>query len=462
MVMKRMLNNIVACFLIVASTLMPAPMAQAQVVHAADLAGLLVVLGQLRQSLDGVINTVDAESAARINQLKTVVDGTIGEVDKVIKDGFDKAQITETKLFSDVNDVVERTNQELESKGYLAYIGVNSTLVNVATTLEGIPFVKVKPYLFATSPLRLSPDANDRLVSFYGHFPDIDKSHPASVEVEMSGVGKKHIELGKYVGNQLGFELPGEYVKEGQFVEMLVSIPTVKYYVWHTTEDIRARMYVEKRDVFSFDVNAYQENPALWATVVASSERQERADSNRTSNIQTLTARDLFSTLVNDDTTYDMGTATFISIGHHEDQSGPPCHCGCNGGSAAFSGFDANTVSFALSAPNCGAHMCSVFDSCGGGGTNANIWLKPTFKVKKRGVQETAPLKSQSFSAKRRSLTPDFELGPQWSTVTVVGTFKDKDEEYKRAITVTKGVPIGNSELWKVAIVNDRLRIETR
>jgi hypothetical protein len=458
----RKLNAVSTLCLILVYTIMPVPAAQAQVVHAADLGGLLIVLGQLRQSLDDVINTVDSESAARINQLKIAVDSTISEVDKVIKDGFDKAQTTETKLFSDVNNVIERTNHELESKGFLAYIGVNSTLVNVATTLEGVPFVKVKPYLFATSPLRLSPDATDRLISFYGHFPDIDKSHPATVEVEMAGVGKKRLNLAKYVGNQLGFQLPGEYVKEGQFLEMLVSIPTVKYYVWHTTEDIRARMYVERRDVFSFDIKAFQENPALWATIVAPSERHERADSNRTSNSQTLTAKELFSTLVNDDTTYDMSSATFVTVGHRESQSVPPCHCGCNGGNATFSSFDANTVSFALSAPNCGAHMCAVFDSCGGGGTNADIWLKPTFKAKRRGIQETAPLQSQWFAAKRRSVTPDFDLGPQWSTVTVTGTFKDKDEEYKRQITVTKGRPIGNSELWKVEIVNDHLRIETR
>ncbi len=142
--------------------LIPTSSASAQV-HAEDLAGLLVVLGQFRQNLDGVLNTVDAETAARINQLRSVLDGVIREVDKVIKDGFDKAQITEQKLFSDVNDVIERTNHELQNKGYLAYIGINSTLVNVATTLEGVPFVKVKPYLFAPSPLRLSPDATDRL-----------------------------------------------------------------------------------------------------------------------------------------------------------------------------------------------------------------------------------------------------------------------------------------------------------
>jgi hypothetical protein len=458
--MKRRQHAVVACVLVLTFALEPLP-AHAQV-HAADLAGMLIVLGQLRQNLDGVINTVDAETAARINQLRSTLDGVIAEVDKVIKDGFDKAQVTEQKLFSDIDDVVERTNRELENKGYLAYIGVNSTLVNLATTLEGVPFVKVKPYLFATSPLRLSPVATDRLVSFYGHFPDIDNSHPATVEVETSGVGKKKVDLAKYVGNQIGFQLPPEYLKEGQFIEMLVSIPTVKYYVWHTTEDIRARMYVEKQDAFTFNISAFQENPALWATIPAPSEHYERADSGRTSNIQTLRARDLYASMINDNTTYDMDTALFIAMAHREQGSEPPCHCGCSPGTATLSGWDANTVSFALSAPNCGDHFCGVFDHCGGGGTHGDIWLRPTFKVKRRNVQENAPLTSQTVPAKRRSVTPEMDLGAPWVLVTVVGTFKDRDEEYKREVTLTKGVPIANSELWKAEIVNDKVRIETR
>lgn len=459
--MQRGLQSFFTCILLLVFTFSSGSTAEAQV-HAADLAGLLLVLGQLRQNLDGLINTVDAETAARISQLRSTLDGVIGEVDKVIKDGFDRAQVTEQKLFSDVNDVIERTNHELETKGYLAYIGVNSTLVNVAVTLEGIPFVKVKPYLFATNPLRLSPDASDRLVSFYGHFPDLDNSHPAFVEVESSGVPRKKFNLSKYVGNQIGFQLPPDYVKEGQFVEMLVHIPTVKYYVWHTTEDIKARLYVEKRDAYSFQIDAYQENPALWANVVAPSERQERADSNRTSNYQTLRAKDLYAAMINDNTTYDMETALFVAMAHREQGSEPPCHCGCSPGTATFNGWDSNTVTFGLSAPNCGDHFCGVFDHCGGGGTHADIWLRPTFKVKRRNVQENVPLKAQTLPAKRRSVTPEFDLGVQWSLVTVTGTFRDRDEEYKREVTLTKGVPIANSELWKAEIVNDKVRIETR
>ena len=71
-------------------------------------------------------------------------------------------------------------------------------------------------------------------------------------------------------------------------------------------------------------------------------------------------------------------------------------------------------------------------------------------------------LKSQTLTAKRRSVTPDLDLGPQWMTVTVVGSFNDKDEHYQHPVTLTKGVPSGNADLWTVQIVNDHLQITTR
>ncbi len=88
------------------------------------------------------------------------------------------------------------------------------------------------------------------LISFYGHFPDLDKSHPATVEIETPGVGKKKFDLAKYVGNQIGFQLPAEYLKEGQFIEMLVSIPIVKYYVWHNRRYPRSNVRRKTRCIF--------------------------------------------------------------------------------------------------------------------------------------------------------------------------------------------------------------------
>jgi hypothetical protein len=109
------------------------------------------------------VNTVDAESAARINQLSIALDAAIKEVQGAIDDASKQVQFNENKVFSDVFSIMSDVNSELTKKGYLAYIGVNASLANVATTMEGIPFIHIAPYLFATYPLRLSSKAADTM-----------------------------------------------------------------------------------------------------------------------------------------------------------------------------------------------------------------------------------------------------------------------------------------------------------
>ncbi|ABF43261.1 hypothetical protein Acid345_4261 [Candidatus Koribacter versatilis Ellin345] len=425
------------------------------------LGGLLVVLQQLRSQLDAVSNNVDQAASARIHQIELALDGTIKELQAVIKDGFDKANTTEQKVFSDVYSVMGQANTEFQQNGYWAYVGANSTLANAATVLEGIPFVKVKPYMFAVTPIRIEIDDSDRLVSFYGHFPDIDESHKAKVKVRAEGVAEKTLELGSYPGGRIGFVLPPDFVREGRFVELVVSVPIVKYYVYHTFQDFDARLYVAIRQPFTFAFAVKQGNPELWATLPAPSEDHERADSGRTSNNQTLSSRDLFSKLVSDNTTYDMDTAAFAAMESRKHDDEHPCDC-CDHSKASLDRWDSSSVSFSLYAPTCGDHMCSVFNHCGGGGTNADIWLKPTFKVKRRNVPEHIPLTTATATAKRRSETDPVSLQNVWSMVEIVGVFRDGKEEHKRSVTVTRDVPVATTEMWTASVENGNLKVQTR
>ena len=129
------------------------------------LGATLIALQELKQALQSTINTVDPETSAKINQLSIAVDSAIKEVQSAIDDASHQIQFDENKLFSDVFSVMSEVNDELDRKGYLAFIGVNATLANVATTMEGVPGLKIAPFLFATYPLRLSrsfflPDAS--------------------------------------------------------------------------------------------------------------------------------------------------------------------------------------------------------------------------------------------------------------------------------------------------------------
>ena len=186
---------------------------------------------------------------------------------------------------------------------------------------------------------------------------------------------------------------------------------------------MHARLYVEAKNPFTFEVVTYKENPDLWATVPAPQEYVARADSSSTSVVRTLSAVDLYSILASDNQNYDMQTASFQAMAHGETNSGPPCHCGCDSPSSRLDHWDAGSVSFSLSAPSCGAHMCGLFDSCGGGGTNAEIHLRPTFRVKKRNVPETMGLPPQEIALARKDVSRDFKPGDaQWVNLQIKGT----------------------------------------
>jgi hypothetical protein len=70
------------------------------------LGGTLVALQQLKSALESTVNTVDAESAARINQLSIALDAAIKEVQGAIDDASKQVQFNENKVFSDVFSVM--------------------------------------------------------------------------------------------------------------------------------------------------------------------------------------------------------------------------------------------------------------------------------------------------------------------------------------------------------------------
>jgi len=432
---------------------------------------MLIGLQELKKSLESTVNTVDAESAARINQLSIAVDSAIKEVETAIKDASNQIQINEAKIFTDVFTVMSNVNFELNNKGYLAYIGVNATLANLATTAEGIPGIKIKPYLFATFPLRLSPNASDRMVSFYGHFRDVDDANPAMVTYRVDGLPEQKIDLKRYVGGSLAFQVPQPYLHESKFIEMSISIPEKKFFFFHGHTTFNTRVYVEALNAFSLKIDSYQENPNLWATIPSPTEHVERADSNRTSNVGTATAAQLFSTLINDNATYFADRATFAAMPSRTDTVGPPCWCGCAGSSAQMTSWDANSVSWQISAPSCGQHVCSKgggflglpqVETCGGGGTHGEVYLRPTFKVKLRNQPADVLLNSASIAMKRNDVWQSKQLPIQWNSLSITGIFKDGDETHSCQATISKEISKSSCDLFSGSVTNNALTIQTR
>lgn len=444
-----------ARFLTLALVLAFSPTLSAQT----GLAGLLLALQQVRSNLDGVVNTVDTETAARIHQMEVVLDGTIAKLRDAVDHGIDKGETAGQRLIGDAADVLSQTQGFLQESGYMAFLGVNSSLVNAARVMDGLPLTKVSTFVFAVDPYRIRPGSPDRLVSVYGHFPDIDAKHP--VTATLSG---KTLTLREFTGNRVAFDLPLEELsREERFVVIDLSVPTKRFFgLIRGTKTIATRLYVERREPYSFEVTVNVENPEQWA-VLPGSTRTETADSNRTSNVQTLTAQELFSTMINDNVAYDMATATFDHLDTSVDQGHSP-GCNCPSSTAALTSWNPSSLSFALAAPTCPAHWVGGLIGgywCGGGGSHSAISIKPHFRVKRRGVPTETAGSHLQIALARHSTTPPQQI-PGWTSLDVVGRFRDGTERLDRTVRVVPGVPVAVTPYWTASINGPNFVINTR
>jgi hypothetical protein len=173
---------------------------------------------------------------------------------------------------------------------------------------------------------------------------------------------------------------------------------------------------------------------------------------------------------VNDNVHYDMSTAQFLSISAAIDQGSNPCASGCTSSSGSWS-WNASTVSFSLSAPDCGTHMVSPGGlqlpyQCGEG-THADFVATPTFRVKKRDVQQLeAQASTQTIMLGRKKVSDPVPLPPNWTSVEVRGQFKDGKESVENHARLTSG-PAGilsasDPIFWKAEVSGQTFLISTR
>jgi hypothetical protein len=422
--------------------------------EAATLVGLSSLLQNLRSNIDAVINTVDSAAAARLRQAQIIIDKAIQDIGTIIDKGYDAVAKSREEWFKQLFDTLSASNQVIQQNTRLVALEMNKLLITVSTVLDAVPLVNVPSYFVALDPLRIQYDASDRLISFYGYFPTT-KQRAARVKV-----GNQIYPLDRY-DHSLGFEIPANLIaNEQQYVQMTLQVPKKKLFGWGW-EDFAGRLYVEKTEPFTFSVTVRETNPQFTVQRLPAPEFVERADSSHTSNNQTMTSAQVFSRTINDNSKYDMASARFVGLSARVTDGIAPCHCGCDASRASLDYWDANQLQFSLSAPTCGEHWCGVFDHCGGGGTHAEIYLTPTFKVNVRNEPPEIELKPTTHVA-RRDAVVTIPLNPAWASVYIGGSFKDGDDKNDDTASVSQRVPVATAQLWSARVVNDKLELHTR
>jgi hypothetical protein len=486
------MRRIVAVVLLFAMSVWPLP-TSAQSGLAAD-AGVLVALQQLKSQLDSVINTVDQETAARIRQAEIALTTLISKLQDAMDHGYGLINNTRDQLMGNVATVMIQTQDMIQGTTGVLLIGVNDSLVNLARIVTALPGINIPTYVYAITPMRFATNASDSHVEIHGYFPDTSKDHPVVVHFDNGD----SIRLASYVNNTLGFDLPSQLLtKQESFVNMTFDLPVKHLWgTYYTVEPVKARVYVEGGTPFSFSVIINIGNPNLWATVVAPSQMHERADSARTTNNQTFTAPELFSRLVNDDVQYDMSTAEFVAFNPVPVspprivktafgnitipspatpilfQGDNPCASGCTSSTGSWS-WNANQLSIALSAPDCGTHVIVPgglqFPYQCGGGTHADFTSVPTFRVKRRGaIAPEIPSTSQpmKFVLARKRVSDAIPLPAGWTSVDINGRFKEGAEDSESHVRLTSGpkglLSANDALIWKAEVSGETLLISTR
>jgi hypothetical protein len=435
---RRLLVLIISVCLL-ASTTGQSAQAQGGV---AEYIALVGVLTQLRANLDEVVNTVNRAMADRIHQGELVIDTTIGQLNDTIKKVNNGISVQREEIFEKVFETLAQTNQLIQDSSHTMFMDANNTLVSAATIISAIPGIKVRDYIFAAEPNRISSQPTNRQVSLYGFFPSVKRDGDAEVEI-----GNETIPLVRYTGNRLAFDIPTKYLsQQSSYIDMKITLPRFSFTdIFRPT--IHNRVYVEKSQPFAFDIHVEKVNPELWVVLPAPRSFTDYVDNSRDA---TLSAADLFSKIVNDDQNYIMSSAVFVAMTGGPTGPDKPCHC-CPDPSAAIVYWNPASVRYVANAPSCPNRPCGVFDGCGGGGSHVTMFLLPTFKVKKRGVIETIVAQELKLTAGRNSsqVIP-FASGADWQTLEVSMDYKDGDDQLQDTVILSRDVGVKSTPVFSV------------
>ena len=433
------------------------PIAHSQASSAATILALKATLTELQAVIDRAQIGLDSIAAAKIEAASNEAQRLLREIEKIRKGTVKDVNEAVQEVATQTHQLASSLRKTISQTERRAFLDVNTALANASESLDGIPLVKIAPYAAAIDPPRIRSDVSNRRVLVYGYFPDSkDGRSPEAV------VGGSTVQLSRETGAKLSFDLPRDLaLKEEQFVDIQSNVPTRTGWLslWKGMESFKDRIYVERSLPLSCNVQVLEANPALDEIVRASSEFTDEARTmgggGKPSNIRTVSSKDLLiATVPSAVDLYDITNVRIQTLGERF-WGGAACSDHGNW-SGKLRRWDPESVEFELSAPSVAPHMHSgMRDDCGfvsnvlgavvgqrciqvpytylhgGGGSHANIGLKPTFVVRKKGVdpfvKKTPVTLSVGYQATEKHEIKFQQTGWQ---LNLLCSFKDGDEKW--------------------------------
>jgi hypothetical protein len=420
---------------------------------AASLASMKVVVQELQVLLNRAIIGADHAAATKIEAASAEASRVLRLLEKfeekVAKDA--NASIDEPiramhQLMADTRSLVRSTERRL-------FLDVNQLLVQSAGLLDALPLVGVEPYVAALDPVRIASEGFDRKVSVYGFFGN--RNEERLPRVRFAGM---EVEMKRQPGGVF-FTLPTfpQGLPEQTYVALEVLVP-VRKGIFKTKgwKSIHDRLYVERTEPYTCTLRSFVPNPDYEVMVDADVELTDWAATQggkgRPSNHRTVSAEDLFIATVSTAMQNYVPSSARIQEPRARFWGNAACqdHAGWSGQLVRW---NSDLVEFSLSAPDIGPHThsrtrreCPWTDTpfgrvqlpCfdvpevwvhGGGGSHANVGLKPRFLVRRAGVE---PKLEQGTEQRRIARGKVVEIpmainGADWS-IHVTCDYQDGDE----------------------------------
>lgn len=467
--MRQMARTAAVLFLCTCFSLSPAG---AQVL---TTGALLLLLGQVKSAMETALITADAETAARLHQAEVIINGAIAKLDKSIDNVAGVTDNLRSRTAGDVATSLAAVGDLLQGVTSNVVEGVNNALVDANKTVTAIPLSSSVPtYITGVRPYSVTKAATGSVaLAIHGYFPDVSEKRKAYVVVK-----DKTLPLDSAVGNMLSFSiLARDLPAEEEFLPLQFVLPVKKLWgAYYEEVKFKANVYVRRSRPFDISFTVNGENPAIWSTVMPSRPFIATANSSQVSNIATVTAAQLFSTLVDNHSEYDISTATVTGWARGNraaiTDGISPCAEGCVRSSGTWS-WSADGLQVSLQAPSCDLHWIypsGFFEpryQCSGG-THADFSNTPTFRVRKRAAlsAEVVLLPKKDINMAHAAVSDPVPLPLGWTSVDILTRYRDGAKKSDTRARLTGG-PTGHKfeggyQLWSADAQGESLVITTR
>jgi hypothetical protein len=420
--------------------------------------------------------------AGAFQAIKPGLDETVNNAGGQANDAIRNAQTRMDYLIKQLNDSAKKLGKEaatqredLSRQGFALmqalYEDTQRTRMNVAadvyrgmaaaaTMLDSVPFVKVPDTPFAAVPLALKANTVNRRITVYGYFPSMGPDQKADVKFD-SG---QAVEGLRGIGS-IEFDVPENIAaKEASFSDVSITLPRRGWF--SPPQTFHTRIFVLPKKSFHLDVTFLARNDQAYRDVTGTPQRID-ANSNLQDNHWVRNVADLFATSVSNHADFDNADTLFKDVVITDLGGGKPCST-CPDTSFDIHLKTPQQIDLSVRAPNCPYHVVSLFNVCGGGGSNRSIQAVPVFTTRLAGTPRTTPIKIQELEmADHDQIVVDEPQGTREIQITVsvsdgVSTAKDFGELGENASAFTAAPGTRAFKTWNASVVaGNRIQITT-